>query len=421
MKFNQMLTPFFIINLVMYLVTPKVFANDVCSQSNQANLLNQFGDISDLGDNLFSDPTNCAFEQAPLNPVTKQQPLDQTKIRSLLSGNPVFNQKQSDRDKLVKDILLKYNNAQPRIQAMRKQMGCQNAEVYYEADGGSSESLMNFKKSFKSDLSAEDLKKFHKIDINDYSKVQSSDKKSFIYVIKDESKFKKNIDDYINSKYSSDRPIYICTDRTALKFGSNNPIPSSSDFYDNFQTGLPILKNEHDVKQRLCKMINDLKPECIRKININTSSDRRSNCDKSKNRVNKNGENECPYVSGKTIGRNDFESLSKDRAEKLENVIMSCLSDNESLVISKNSDGLRGDGSSGVCPYEVVDKEKHIAKLKPEFAKNGNSVKELESNRYANITFESSGVSGCGNYGKPVFDTETISVKCIKIQVKCVP
>lgn len=392
------------------------FAN-TCSNVENFNFKNQIGDLNNLGDNLFSDPTNCAFSQLPVGFMTQDKGVTQDRVRELLDGNPMLsrtNNPKGDSKKIVADLYKKITSeyVKNKVTQMRSQLQCKNVEIEYTSDGPK-ENLMNFKMSFTSDLSPEDLLKYHKIDVSLYDRVGS------VYTIKD----KKNIDHDVNKfrieKSNSDRPVYVCTDPQEMEFGMNVSNAPSVDFNSSFLTGLPEFNNEKEVKNKVCDFVKNMKPECIRGISISTSSDRRSNCDRSKNIISKNGENVCPYLSKSVIGRNDFERLSKDRADKLEKILMSCSEDLSKINIKKDALGVRGDGSSGVCPYEVVDKEARTVKIKSEYIKGGEKLDELNQNRYARINIESTRAPGCDGHRKAVMNTKTISIKCLRVQAKC--
>jgi hypothetical protein len=395
----------------------KAFSAEMCSDLKGANLKNQSANLTDLGDNLFSDPTNCAFPQVTPGSTTVNKGVTPQEIEKMLSGNPIlstFNNPKGDPKKIISDLFDKTQSAsvKNKIDSMRAQLRCKNAEIEYLSDGPA-QNIMNFKKSFTSNLSDADLEKYHKIDFSQYSKVGN------VYTLKDTDQFNKEIEKFVQDKKNSDRPVFVCTEQQEMNFKSNTPNAQGIDFSDSFVTGLPELNDEAGVKEKICNSIKQMKPECVKSVKVSTSSDRRSNCDRSKNIINKDGENECPYVAGSLLGRNDFEKLSKDRADKLEKIVMSCSAELLKGKVSKDSLGARGDGSSGICPYEAINKEKHTTKIKPEYLKGGSSVADLNQNRYARLNIESTRSQGCEGYGKEVTETSTVSIKCIRIQVKC--
>ncbi len=417
---NSLSTPNYaalIFTILVAITFNEAHANNTCSNLNHANMGNQLSDLNTLSDNLFSDPTNCAFPQMPAGATTINKGVTAQDIQKMLNGSPLlstFNNPTGDAKQIVNDL---YNKIQSdavknKIANMRSQLLCKNAEIEYVSDGPAQNS-MNFKKSFTSTLSDEDLIKYHKIDLSQYTK------EGHVYTLKNTDQLNKDIEKFIQEKNNSDRPVYVCTEQQEMKFKSNTPNVPGIDFRDNFITGLPELNNEADVKEQICGAIKKMKPECIKSMSVSTSSDRRSNCDRSKNIINKNGENECPYVAGATIGRNDFEKLSKDRADKLEKIIKSCSNDLAKTKVTKDPLGARGDGSAGICPYEITNKDKHAVKIKPEYLKGGSSVGDLDQNRYARINIESTRAQGCEGYGKEVTDASAISIKCVRIQVKC--
>ena len=392
-------------------------ADNLCSDTGSGNIEDQLADLARLGNNLFSDPTNCAFIQMPLGSKTINKGVTQQDIEKMLNGSPLlsnFNNPNGDRKKIITDLYnkTKSDTVKQKIENMRAQLVCKTAEIEYISDGPA-QNIMNFKKSFTSNLSEADLAKYHKIDISKYTRVGN------YYSINDMNKFNEDINKFTQEKNDSDRPVFVCSEQQEMKYRSNTPNAPGIDFRANFMTGLPELNNEDDVKEKICGSIKQMKPECIKSMSVSTSSDRRSNCDRGKNIINKNGENDCPYVNGTTLGRNDFEKLSKDRADKLEKIIKSCSSILSKLPVTKDSRGLRGDGSSGICPYEVISQEKRTAKIKSEYLKNGSLLESLNQNRYARINIESTRAFGCEGYGKEVTDASTVSIKCIRIQAKC--
>lgn len=392
-------------------------AADTCSDYDSANIHNQSADLANLSDNAFSDPTNCAFPQVHAGATTVNKGVTPEVIEKMLEGNPIFstfNNPKGDRKKIISDLYekTKSESVKYKIDNMRSQLGCKSVEIEYASDGPT-QNIMNFKKSFTSNLSEEDLKKYHKIDISEYSKVGA------VYTVKDVDKFNRDVEKFIEEKNKSDRPVYVCTEQQEMNFEANTPNTLGLDFSDSFVTGLPELNNEVATKDKVCSFIKHLKPECVKSVSVSTSSDRRSNCDRSKNLISKNGENECPYISGTTLGRNDFEKLSKDRADKLEKLILSCSGEMKKIKLSKDSSGARGDGSTGICPYQAISHEKYTTKIKSEYLKGGSSVADLNQNRYARVNIESTRALGCEGYGKEVKKTSTVSVKCIRIQAKC--
>lgn len=393
-------------------------AESTCSSLNSANINTQLKSFKNLGDGLFSDPTNCAFSQMPADATTLNKDVTQQDIENMLKGSPLFrkeNNPKGDKTKIISDLhdKIKSESTKNKIDLMRAQLGCKNVEIVYTSDGPA-QNIMNYKYSFSSDLSPEELKKYHNIDVSEYTKVKN------LYVIKSMDKINQEARNFIEEKNKSDRPVFVCTEPQMMEYESNTPPPQGISFDDSFKTGLPELNNEVEVKDQICNSIKNMKVECIKSVSISTSSDRRSNCDKSKNIINKDGENECPYISGTTIGRNDFAKLSKDRANKLEQLVRSCAGSPLTGKISKDSSGARGDGSSGICPYDVTNKDRYTAKIKSEYLKGGSSVNDLDQNRYARINIESTRVQGCGGYGKTVSNTSAVSVKCVRIQARCV-
>jgi hypothetical protein len=418
-KFTLSKQAFLLFIVLISVSFQKVLAANTCSNLDNAQLKKQMADLGRLEGSLFADPTNCAFPQMSADATTLDKGVTQKDIEKILQGNPLFsptNNKTTDPKIIVTDLLNKAQSdaVKKKIETMRAQLSCKKVEIEYVSDGPG-RNIMNFKRNFTSTLSAEDLMKYHKIDVSDYTK--KGDK----YLLKNTTKFESDVEKFIQARSRSDRPVFVCTERLSLEYDTNTPNAPGIDFSDSFATGLPVLNNEVAVKKKICSSIKNMKPKCVKTVNVSTSSDRRSNCDRSKNMINKNGENECPYVAGATLGRNDFEKLSRDRADKLEQIIASCGDPSLKGKISKDSSGARGDGSSGICPYDVINKDKYTIKIKPEYLKSGASVDDLNQNRYARVNIESTREPGCEGFGKQVTQTSTISIKCIRIQAKCVP